>query len=263
MKIYVDLIILINFIFDFILILTVSLILKRNVSIKKIILSSLLGGLSIIILFIPFNNFTLFLFKVLISIIMVLTAFSFKNIKYTVNNIIYLYLVSFILGGFLYYLNNEFSYKRIGLIFFHKGVSINIVLALIISPIVLFLYVKQTKKLKNNYSKYYTVNIEFLNGKNISITGFLDSGNNLYDPYNKRPIILINKNILENYHPRCILVPCYTVNKESMINCFKIKKLVINGKVINQNVLVGISDNNFNLDGVECLLHEKIMEEIE
>ena len=55
-------------------------------------------------------------------------------------------------------------------------------------------------------------------------------------------------------------MPCYTVNKESMIKCFKIKKIIINGKNINNNILVGISDNNFNLDGVECLLHKKIME---
>jgi len=56
-------------------------------------------------------------------------------------------------------------------------------------------------------------------------------------------------------------VPCITVNKESMLKCFRIKKLVINGEIIEDEVLVGISDNNFNIEGVDLLLHKKITKE--
>lgn len=74
---------------------------------------------------------------------------------------------------------------------------------------------------------------------------------------------MINKSLLDGYNPRTILVPCVTVNKESMINCFKIKKLVINKEVIEDEVLVGISDNNFGIEGVDCLLHKRIVKEIQ
>ena len=90
----------------------------------------------------------------------------------------------------------------------------------------------------------------------------LDSGNNLYDPYTKNPIIIISNKLIGNYHPNYLYVPCITVNNSSLLRCFKIKKIVINGNNIHKNVLVGISDNNFNLNGVECLLHEEIMEDI-
>ena len=43
------------------------------------------------------------------------------------------------------------------------------------------------------------------------------------------------------------------------IICFRIKKIVVNKKVIEDEVLVGISDNNFGLEGVDLLLHEKII----
>lgn len=261
MKLYVDLIVLLNFFLDFLLLLSVSLILKRNAKLIRLLIGALVGGLSIVALFINFNSFTLFIFKVFISILMILISFGFKDIKYTFNNFIYLYLVSIILGGFLYYINDEFSYKNTGLIFFHNGFSINWILIIFSTPIILILYVKQSRKLKEEYSKKYEVDITFLNGKKSHLTGFLDTGNNLTDPYKKRPIIIINKEVLKGYNPRCILVPCITVNKESMLNCFRIKKLVINGKIIEDEVLVGISDNNFNIDGVDLLLHKKIIKE--
>ena len=63
MKVYVDLVMIVNFILDFILLLGVSMLLKRNVNLKRVIFGSFIGGLSIIILFIPMNVITLFIFK--------------------------------------------------------------------------------------------------------------------------------------------------------------------------------------------------------
>ena len=54
-------------------------------------------------------------------------------------------------------LNIEFSYKNNGLIFYHNGVSINVISILIISPILIYFYINEMKDLKNNYSKYYKV----------------------------------------------------------------------------------------------------------
>lgn len=261
MKIYLDLLLFLNFFLDFILLLCVSLILKRNAKLKRLLLASLVGALSIFSLFYPFNSFTLFLLKAVISIFMVLISFGFKDIKYTINNIIYLYLVSIILGGALYLINDSLAYKNTGLIFYHNGFSINLVLVFILSPIILFIYVKKQRKLKEEYVKKYEVKITFLNGKTKLLTGFLDTGNNLYDPYKKRPIIVINKSVLGSYNPRCILVPCKTVNKESLLKCFKIKKIIINGKKIETECLVGITDNNFGIEGVDLLLHEKLIKE--
>ena len=210
MKIYLDLVILLNFFLDFLLLTSVSLILKRNVRIYKLLLGAFTGGVSILFLFISISSFTLFLIKIIISVLMCLTSFGYKNIKYTFNNIIYL-------------------------------------------------YVKNVRKQKEELSKKYEAQITFLNGKKRLLTAFLDTGNNLYDPYKKRPIMLINKEVLKDYNPRCILVPCMTINKKSMIKCFRVKKIVINKKKIEDEVLIGISDNNFNIDGVDLLLHKKIL----
>ncbi len=51
MKIYLDYIFLINFLFDFILLLGVSIVLKRNVSKLRLFLGSLFGGVSFLLYF--------------------------------------------------------------------------------------------------------------------------------------------------------------------------------------------------------------------
>lgn len=106
-----------NFIYDLLLLMTIDITLKRHKNFIRLAFASTIGALSLVILFLPFNKFILFLLKIFVSVIMVLVAFKFKNIKYTFTNLLYLYMCSVILGGFLYLLDVEFSYKREGLIF--------------------------------------------------------------------------------------------------------------------------------------------------
>ena len=189
MKVYLDYIFFINFMFDFLLLLSVSIILRRNIKIKRIILGALIGGVTIFTLFLRMNSLELFLFKIIISILMILITFGYMNIKYTIKNLIYLYISSMFLGGILYFLNIEFSYHQEGLVFYHNGLSINIIVLLIISPIIIYTYVKQLLDLKTNYSKYYKIDIKYKN-KIIKLNAYLDTGNKLFDPITHIPIII-------------------------------------------------------------------------
>ena len=117
MKVYLDLILLLNFLFDFILLLSTSIILKRNTKIYRIILGSLVGSITMLSLFLRMNSFTLFIFKFIVSILMIITAFNYKNIKYTLKNIYYLYIVSVVLAGALYFISNNFLYNNEGFMF--------------------------------------------------------------------------------------------------------------------------------------------------
>ena len=109
MKIYLDLLFILNFIYDMLLLLTVSVTLKRNTPFKKIIFGSLWGAISTFIIFIPLNKYILLILKILAGLIMLLITFSYHNFKYFFNNLLYLYMTSVILAGFLYYLKLEFN----------------------------------------------------------------------------------------------------------------------------------------------------------
>lgn len=254
MKVYLDVVFFLNFAFDFLLLLTVSIVLKRNCSIKRILLASLVGGMSILSLFLPLSSFFLFLLKVLLSIFMVLIAFGWRSRTYFRENLCYLYLVSIILGGFLYFLKIQFSYQNTGFVFFFKGYRIPVVVLIILSPIILFFYYKSVKKMKVIQENYHIVEID-IDGHMYSFSAYLDTGNHLYDPYHHRPILLVYSNQLNIPYEKAIIVPYETVGHQGILTCKKVKKIVIDQTIEKKDVLVAKSPRPFQIEGVDVILH--------
>lgn len=257
MTIYIDLVLFINFMFDFNLLLTLNILLKRNRRIKRMIFGALFGSLSIFLLFLKLNSLTLFLFKFTIAILMILITFGYKNFQTFKDNLIYLYILSIILGGSLYLINDHFGYKSSGLVFISEDYSINLISIIILTPTLLYLYIRETKKIKLNYSKYYNVSIIF-ESSTINLTAFLDTGNKLSDPITNKPIILIEKDLIKMKNQKIIYVPYNSLNHHNLLKCIKPKYIVIEDKKI-KNVLVGLSDQKFNIPGINCILNERIL----
>ena len=260
LKIYIDLVLFINFGFDFLLLLSVSLILRRNVLIYKLLIGAFIGSISVLTLFMNINSFQLFLLKIFISILMILSSFGYKSLKYTVKNLIYLYISSIVLGGGLYLLNIELSYKNQGIIFYKNKMSLNFIILVILAPIIIYIYIKECRALKNNYSNYHKVEIK-IKDRVIKCNGFLDTGNKLRDPYKKRPIILMNNNYLQNNDLNKIMVPAHTIVGTKLVECVKIDELRIDNILVKKDVLLGLIDRKIKIDGIDCLLHYQIMEE--
>lgn len=210
-----------------------------------------------ILLFIEFNQLILFILKIIISIIMTLVAFGKKN---TLTNTLYLYMNSVILAGALYYLTIEFSYKRDNLVFFKNEFYINYILILLMAPVVMFIYYNHIKLLKEKLNLNHEIIIKIKDRKEtIKLSGFIDSGNKLKDPMTKKYIIIINKNIYEGKNP--IYVPYHGVNKEGLIKCYTVEYIEINKQKF-KNYMLGISDNEINLNGSDCILNYKLMEDL-
>ena len=260
MKIYLDYVFFINFIFDFILLYTTKIILKRNVKITRIILGSFIGTFSIVILFISMPSLIFFISKMLFGLIMVIITFKFKDIKYTLNNFFYLMILSIILGGFLYFLNIEAGYEHVGLIFYKTGKTLDIFILLLLSILFFIIFTKKIKKYKNKISCYKTVKI-FLNNKTYLLNGYIDTGNNLVDPYFNKPILIINKNI-DIFSKRFIFVPYNSLNNKGILKCFIIDKVFIEDIGYLKNVLIAKSNDKLSLSGVDIILNSKIMEEL-
>lgn len=244
MRVYLDIIFLINFIFDFISILGTSIILKRNIKLIKIIIGSIIGEISVLSVFIRFNNIELIIFKIIISFLIILIVFNFKNMRYFFTNLYYFYLIELILGGLLYMFKNMFNYSM--LIEILLGISF------------IYFFIKNIKKLKTNYNKYISVMLD-INNNTYELNAFLDTGNKLRDPYLNNPII-----ILDNTKYKLngdILVPFSTCNYNGILKCIKGSNLYVNGIKINKKFLVGLS-NNINIDGVDCIFNEDLMEEL-
>lgn len=261
MKVYVDLIFFLNFYLDFLLLMTTSVTLKRNASMKRLFLGTFIGSSSIFFLFYNVNYIFLFFLKLLIAILMVVSTFHYKDLKYTLNNLGYFYMISVILGGFLYYLNLEFSYTHVGLVFINKGISINLLFFIIISPVILYIYYRQAKQFKITYNLIYDVEIGLKDKEKLTLKGFLDTGNKLVDPITNKPILLLQKGIVDIEKQKIYYVPFHSLGNNNLLKCFKPEYVKIENNTY-KNYLLGISDKKFSMEGVECILNNKVMEDL-
>lgn len=177
---------------------------------------------------------------------MSVSAFKYNNFKYTIKNILYMYVLSILLGGMIYL----FNLKVI------TNICLSYLIIIVISIETIFLYIKEVKKMKNNYNNYYHVDIYLKDDTKLSLIGFLDSGNNLYDQYKHRPVIIVSNKyqIEDNY----LLVVYKSIEKEGLIKCVKPKKVVIDNKVCQKQVLVGFSKVKL-IDGIDVILHKDIV----
>lgn len=244
MKMYIDLFFIFNVIMDYIIIMSTSILLKRRTNHIRMILSSLIGGISSLVLFTSLNKIVI---EIVSIVIMVLISFGYKGIRYLINNILYMYILSTLLGGIIYLFNIKVS----------NSMFLTYLIIIVISIEIMILYIKENKKMRSIYNNYYKVDIYFKDREKLSLIGFVDTGNNLYDPYKKRPVIIVhNKYIKEDKY---ILVPYHTINGNGLLKCIKPDIIFIDGIGYKGNVLIGFSDSfNFG-DGVDVILHKDIM----
>jgi len=244
MRIYIDLFFLFNVVMDMIIIMSVSILLKRNTNYFRIIMSSLIGGFSSLILFTSVDKIVI---EILSIIFMVLIAFGYRNIRYMIKNIIYVYMLSILLGGLIYLFNIRVT----------TNVLFSYLIIIVISSEVMILYIKENKKIKNIYNNYYKVDIYFKGKEKLSLIGFVDTGNNLYDPYKKRPIILVSNKYIRD--DKFILVPYHTISGEGLLKCIKPDIIFIDGIEYKDNVLVSFSDSPNLIEGIDVILHKDFM----
>lgn len=194
-----------------------------------------------------FTSINRLLLELITIILMITIAFKYKNIRYFLTNILYTYILSILLGGLIYLFNSKVT----------LNIYLNYLVIIVLSIEVMTLYIKESKKIKNTYNNYYKVDIYFKDKEKISLIGFLDTGNNLYDPYKKRPIILVDKKYQKE--DKFILVPYHTINGEGLLKCIKPEKVYIEKIGYKNNLLVAFSSSPSTINGVEVILHKELM----
>ena len=111
MKVYIEVVIIINFIIDFILLFGLCLLLRRQTNLKRLLLASLIGSITILSFYFKLPSYYLALIKVLTSLVMVIICCKFNNLRYTFKNLFYLYTLSIFLGGTIYLISTNIIEK--------------------------------------------------------------------------------------------------------------------------------------------------------
>lgn len=237
MKVYLDLIIILNFFYDTLIVLAVSVLLRYRVNLKRVFLSSLIGELSLITLFIRLDNIFLLLLKLILSLIMVFISFGKNNY---LNNLFYFYIITIILGGSSYLINGSNMYT-------------NLVLMVILSPIIITLYIINARRIKKELTIVHDV-IIVDSDNTIKLRGIMDTGNNVVCPITRLPVVFVSDKLkLESN--KLFVVPYRTIDNEGVLNCKMPDEFIMDGKIVKCLVATSSSINTS-----EILLNNEMRE---
>lgn len=187
MTVYWDMMFLINFAIDYIILYSTAktLFLKRNIF--KILSGALIGGIYGIFAFeksFVFNTLT----YIFVTFFILYVTFSKLNFKIVST----FYIISFLFGGISGYLNNLYGVIKMSNGFFYiENNLLAVLLGVVLSSFIVVISLKLLKRNTIKLRQIKTVDI-FCDGKSVTVSGMLDTGNLLLDPITKYPVILVN-----------------------------------------------------------------------
>lgn len=224
MAIYLDVIWLLNFLFDSLLLYLTAIILKRQVRLWRVLAGGLIGSLIILLAVTPFSVYTSHpISKLLFSIIMVFTVFGYKKFRYFFSGLMIFYFATFLIGGTLigthYFIQFDFELSSSVLLASVKGFGdpISWLFVLLGFPLAWHFSKRNVEGIEMTKIKYdQMVQVSFrLGNKKFSLRGLVDSGNQVYDPISKVPVMFVSLNKIMADIPKDLLL--MTENAEAVI----------------------------------------------
>lgn len=194
MIIYADVYILENLVINYFILLVTSYLLKTNVNSFKILLISMLGAFySLFQFYQPLQFLYSPVGKIIVSIFLVYFTFLPKNFFGFIRQLLSFYLVTIMFGGmgfFVYYISrNSIEYSvQLKL----KNVLLALGISLIVFKLSYELVIK--KVYKDSLIRYIRFKI---NQSEYSCVGYVDTGNNLKEPFSGKPVVIVEKKLLE------------------------------------------------------------------
>ncbi|MFJ5622198.1 sigma-E processing peptidase SpoIIGA [Peribacillus loiseleuriae] len=211
MTLYLDVIWLLNWFFDCLLLYWTAVLLKRRIPFWRVLAGGFLGSLIIVLSFTSYHVFAdRVLVKLLFSIFMILTVYGFGRFKVFVKNLATLYFVTFLSGGILLGLHYLFEYNVLsGQNTMSKGINqfgdpVSWIFVIIGFPLA-WQFSRRTlesiEMTKINHQQLVKVTVK-IDDFICSVEGFIDSGNHLYDPISQSPVMILSLNGRENTIPK-------------------------------------------------------------
>jgi len=204
LEVYPDIVFLLNFLFDLILIIILKKAGKKNSSpLRMISAASLGGGFAVILSIFPWINyfFKFIVMYVAASLLMIVVAFGRLKAADLFKQWVVLNLITYFIGGFInavYYHTN----LRLHLINIGRGVAFSNIpilyvcaAAVIVAVTSLFL-IWLLRLYQLHRPLIYDVELIF-NDRKVKTKGLMDTGNCLYDPLRSKPVMVMENTVME------------------------------------------------------------------
>ncbi|MBQ5562050.1 MAG: sigma-E processing peptidase SpoIIGA [Clostridia bacterium] len=271
--IYIDVLFCVNFIIDYIILLSVKKFRNLRTKNSRLLLSAFVGGIgSFIILLPPMPVLLSWTVNIIEAVIITASAFLPMRFKAFLKTFSSLFLISFSYCGVMTAVLSLFSPKN--LIIRNSTVYINI------SPVILILitllcYISMRIILKlscKKISRELNCDIEIShNGKILFLNGSVDTGNTLHEPFSGECVIVANADLFKDFFDAqkyissnstdiikdgFRLVPFKSVGGNGLIPAFRPSKLYIieNNKKTEIHAYIGLCDNKYLSDDNDVLV---------
>lgn len=296
MKVYLDIVWIMNLFIDALLILLTSLVLKRPIKKRRLILSALFASLIVILLFTPLGIVAYNpLGKLGYSALIVLIAFGFRRLSLFLQALGMFYLVTFVMGGGLFalkfFLQSQSSYvQNLSLSTNGFGDPVSWALILIGFPLVWWFSKKRFDQVvlrKWKADERMTVKIQF--GETvIEGVGIVDTGNQLRHPLNQAPVMFISQAVCRNQLPDLLFSsdPLKALSDPTLPESWAKRLTIIpyrnvsggnqtvlglkpdfvtlsssSGELVCKKVIVALTDHNLSVEAdFNCILHPDMMQ---
>ena len=201
--IYVDVLILLNLILNYLLLASTAAIISTKIKPFRLILSSSLGAIYSLIIFIPnLNLFFSLLLKIVCSVLMVLIAFNFNSVKQFGRAYASFFLANFMFAGLM--LAVWITFKPNGMIYQNGAVyfDINAVYLIIGAVICYIVSLLISHFIKRRAPDSHIMNLK-INNKDefVYIKALLDTGNTLKEPFSSFPVIICEYQAIKKIIP--------------------------------------------------------------
>ncbi len=201
MIIFLDILILFNIMIDYSILVVVGSIQKKKMHILRLVLASLLGASSLLLIFVE-NQLVYLVLKLLFSLIIVRVAFKYSNFKNLLLDMIVFYLVNFVIAGVILSLN--LSTWDTNKLLNTKTITITtVVIAFLFANILLFIF--REKMFYLNLIKKSSYEVKFtIMKKKFHLDGFIDTGN-MVEVRGTPVVFLVDEYISKNMTNKYIL----------------------------------------------------------
>ena len=208
MTIYIDIVLIENFIMNYIILCATSIIMKLKLSYIRIFIGSLIGAIYAVISYMStFQVYSTLVLKIVLSIIIVYISFNPQTVKKLLKEVLIFYLTSFLFGGvafyLLYFINPKNIISQNGVLVGTYPIKIAM-LGGIIGSIIIITSFKIVKSKVSNKDMFCNVEIK-INGKKVKTKAMIDTGNLLKEPITNIPVVVVEHTLLYDVIPKQIL----------------------------------------------------------
>ncbi len=222
MPVYVDVLLTLNFLLDYLLLAGVQLIRRHRLQRVRLALAALMGAAGSLVIFFPELQGNCF--RLLLSLSMCIIAEGKRGIKSLLCTWFLFIAISFAAGGAFNFLMEQ---DRAGRIYYGGGVVYGA-----IEPLTLLLTMGACYGLLLLYRRFLpdrdtktlncTAELELL-GQKICCKAFFDTGNQLREPFSGWPVVVLERSLFTDKIPeeKLRFIPCRTVQGESLMKAVR------------------------------------------